>query len=95
MFNKLKQIKDLRSKAKAIQSTLAEEVIETTNKGINITMDGNQKVHTIHIPDDLLADKTRLESALVDAMNDSIKKVQKAMAKKLQNMEGFDMPTLS
>ena len=34
MFNKLKQIKDLRSKAKEIQSTLSEEIIETDTKGI-------------------------------------------------------------
>jgi len=95
MFNKLKQIKDLRTKAKSIQSTLAEEVIENETKGISITMDGNQQVQTIHVNDSLMSDKTRLEAAMVEAMNDTVKKVQKAMAKKLQDMGGLDLPGLS
>ena len=34
MFNKLKQFKDLRDKAKKIQSSLAEEIIENSSKGV-------------------------------------------------------------
>ena len=94
MFNKLKQIKDLRTKAKEIQSTLGEEVVESDTKGIKITMDGNQKVHSVSIPDDMMQDKTRLEAAMTDAMNDSVKKVQKVMAKKLQSMGDLDLPGL-
>lgn len=95
MFNKLKQIKDLRSKAKTIQSALAEELIEVNSKGINIKMDGNQKLHSITVADHLMQDKTRLESAMVDAFNESIKKVQRAMAMKLQKMGDLDIPGLS
>jgi DNA-binding protein YbaB len=95
MFNKLKQIKDLRDKAKKIQSTLAEEMIEHSSKGITVTMDGNQKVHTIHVSDELLQDKTRLEAAMVDAINETVKKVQKAMAAKLQQSGDFDLPGLN
>jgi len=95
MFGKLKQIKDLRDKAKHIQSTLAEEIIEVQSRGISITMDGNQKIHSIHIPDDLLQNKAKLESSLVDAMNEGIKKVQKAMALKLQKMGDLDFPGLT
>lgn len=94
MFNKLKQIKDLRTKAKKIQATLGEEMVETTSKGIHLKMDGNQKVHSISIPSDLMQDKARLEAALVDSLNDSIKQVQKVMAKKLQKMGDLDLPGL-
>lgn len=94
MFNKLKQIKDLRDQAKKIQSTLADEIIEHSTKGITITMDGNQTVKTIHIEDSLLQDKTKLEASLVDAMNETVKKVQKAMAMKLQQMGDFNLPGL-
>ena len=95
MFSKLKQVKDLRSKAKKIQATLAEEMIEETTKGITIRMDGNQKIHSIQFEDHLMNDKTRLEANLVDAMNSTIKKVQKKMAMKLQKMGGLDLPGLS
>lgn len=95
MLNKLKQFKDLRDKAKAIQAALAEEMIEQTTKGVTIKMDGNQQVHEIHFDDAMLQDKTRLQAAIIDAFNDSIKKVQKTMAMKLQQMGDLDIPGLS
>ena len=95
MFNKLKQVKDLRAKAKKIQATLAEEVVEETTKGITIRMDGNQNIKSIQIEDHLMNDKIRLESNMTDAMNSTIKKVQKKMAVKLQKMGGLDLPGLS
>lgn len=95
MFSKLKQIKDLRDKAKMIQSALAEELIEVEHKGVKIQMDGNQNVKLIHIEDALMSDKIRLQTVLADAMNETVKKVQKAMAMKLQKMGTLDIPGLS
>lgn len=95
MFNKLKQIKDLREKAKTMQSALAEELIEAEHKGITIKMDGNQKVHQVSIDESLMNDKTRLESTMTDAINNAVKKVQKAMVSKLQQMGDLDIPGLS
>jgi len=95
MFNKLKQIKNLRDKAKVIQSALSEEMVEHSSKGIAIKMDGNQIVKSIVIDEKLLADKARLETALAETMNEIIKKVQKKMALKLQQMGGLDLPGLS
>lgn len=96
MFNKLKQIKELRDKAKVIQGALAQEVIDVSYKGVTLQMDGNQQVKFVRITDDaLLADKERLQTVLADAMNESIKKVQKAMAMKLSKMGDLGLPGLS
>lgn len=95
MFNKLKQIKELRDKAKEIQSALSQVVVDIEHKGINVQMDGNQQVRFIKISDALMADKVKLEVALADAMNESIKKVQKEMAMHLQKMGNLDLPGLS
>lgn len=92
MFNKLKQVKDLRAKAKKIQSTLAEEVVENSSKGVTVTMDGNQNIKHLHIDDELMSDKTRLETSIADAVNDTLKKVQKKMAMKLQQSGEIDLP---
>ncbi len=64
MFNKLKQFKDIRSKAKEIQSALANEKIEgSAGWGkVKITMDGNQRVLDVTIDPSLLSDA----KALVD-----------------------------
>lgn len=95
MFTKLKQIKNLRDKAKEIQSALAEEIVDVEYKGIKMQMDGNQKVKFVQISDEMMADKTRLESAMVDVINEGVKKVQKAMAAKLSKMGNLDLPGLS
>ena len=44
MFNKLKNVKELRDQAKQMQNMLSEEKIETysDNSGIKITMNGDQ-----------------------------------------------------
>jgi DNA-binding protein YbaB len=95
MFSKLKQIKNLRDKAKEIQSALAEEIVDVEYKGIKMQMDGNQKVKFVQISDEMMADKIRLEAAMVELINEGVKKVQKAMATKLSQMGNLDLPGLS
>jgi DNA-binding protein YbaB len=95
MFSKLKQIKELRDKAKEIQGALSQVIIDVEHKGVTVQMDGNQQVRFVKISDELMADKVKLEVAMADAMNESIKKVQKAMAAHLQKMGNLDIPGLS
>ncbi|MFA6106509.1 MAG: YbaB/EbfC family nucleoid-associated protein [Patescibacteria group bacterium] len=87
MFNKLKQLKDLRSQAKTIQNVLAEETIEAEKSGIKIIMNGNMEVQSIVINDGIA--KESLEGILKSLINDAIKKTQKVMAKKMQEMGGL------
>lgn len=91
MFNKLKQFKDLRSKAKTVQSALSEEIITEERNGVKIVLNGNLEVQTVSINKDL--NKDEQEAALKSCFNDAVKKAQKVMAKKLQEMGG--LPGLS
>jgi DNA-binding protein YbaB len=90
MFNKLKQIKDLRSQAKTMQSALASETVTYDKGGVSITMDGNMTVTKLTIEDQARQD---LDKVLLDCFNESVKKAQKVMAKKMQDMGG--LPGLS
>ncbi|NCN25290.1 hypothetical protein COT94_04320 [Candidatus Falkowbacteria bacterium CG10_big_fil_rev_8_21_14_0_10_37_14] len=90
MFNKLKQIKDLRNQAKTMQNALAEEIINVNHKGIALKINGNMEVLSISISEQA---KNNLESNLKDCFNEAIKKTQIAMAKKMQSMG--NMPGLS
>lgn len=87
MFNKLKQLRDLRSQAKSIQNVLSQEIIESEKGGIKIVMNGNLEVQSITINDGIA--KESLEGVLKDLTNDTIKKTQKIMAKKMQEMGGL------
>ncbi|MFA6131097.1 MAG: YbaB/EbfC family nucleoid-associated protein [Patescibacteria group bacterium] len=90
MFNKLKQIKDLRSQAKHMQSALAEIVIVESALGgkVMITIDGNQIVQGVKIEEGLSAGE--IEKGVKDAFNQATKKLQREMAMKVKDMGGLD-----
>ncbi|HZJ40937.1 MAG TPA: YbaB/EbfC family nucleoid-associated protein [Candidatus Saccharimonadales bacterium] len=87
MFSKLKQFRDLRSQAKTIQDVLAKEIITEEKNGVKIVMNGNMEVTNITLAGGL--DKTAQESALKGCFNEAVKKAQRLMAKKLQDMGGI------
>lgn len=96
MFEKLKQFKDLRDKAKTLQSALATEKVEGTAAWgkIKIEMDGNQAITAVSIDEELLkpSEKSKLESGIKDALGDALKKAQRKMLEKMKGMEGFNLP---
>ncbi len=91
MFNKLKHLKDLRSQAKTLQNALSQETITEEKNGVKITLNGNLEITSVTIDTEL--NKDYLENTLKDCMNQAIKKTQKIMAKKMQEMGG--LPGLS
>jgi DNA-binding protein YbaB len=93
MFTKLKQFKDIRAKAKVIQDALGNESVEGSASWgkVKIMMDGNQKVTEVQIDTAMLADGPALATAVKDAVNDAIGKVQRIMASKLKDLGGDDL----
>jgi len=93
MFEKLKYLKDLRRQTKRIQETLAEETAEGSAAWgkVKIVMNGNQEVLSISIDPELMKpeNKDKLESALKEAANEVIKKIQRIMAEKMREMGGL------
>lgn len=87
MFNKLKQLKDLRSQAKTMQNALADEKIELEKNNIKISMNGNMEIIEFNINGEL--NKEEIARTTKDLVNDAIKKTQRLMAKKMQEMGGF------
>jgi len=95
MFSKLKQFKELRDQAKQMQNVLAQESAEGLAEWgkVKIKINGNQEVLSVSIDPELLATdkKEKLESAIKEASNDAIKKVQRIMADKMRQ-SGFSLP---
>ena len=88
MFNKLKQFKDLRNQAKTLQNALAQETVEYEKNGVKIIMNGNMEITKLTINTDI--QKDRLENILTEVINETIKRAQKLMAKKVQEMGGIN-----
>jgi DNA-binding protein YbaB len=87
MFNKLKQFKDLRNQAKTMQNALAQESVEYEKSGVKITMNGNMEITNLTINPGI--SPNNLQGIVKDAVNETIKRAQKVMAKKVQEMGGI------
>jgi len=87
MFNKLKHLKDLRSQAKMMQDILAQEIITVEKSGVKITMNGNMEIVSVSIEEEI--NKEKLEGIMKENINDAIKKTQRVMAQKMQEMGGI------
>ena len=88
MFNKLKQFKDLRNQAKTLQNALAQESIDYEKNGVKITMNGNLEITGLTISPDISRDQQA--GIITDVVNEAIKRAQKVMAKKVQEMGGLN-----
>ena len=98
MFSKLKQVKEIRDKAKNLQNSLANETFEGSGAWgkVKITVDGNQEVKQVEIDPALLSlsEKSKLESGIKDALKEAIKKAQKKIVEKMKESGDFDLPGL-
>lgn len=93
MFTKLNQVKEMRQQAKKLQNSLATEKVAIENKGIKLTMDGNQKIISLDIPEEMLSPnkKNDLEKYLISAYDQAVKKIQRIMVNKMKS-SGMKMP---
>jgi len=93
MFNKLKQFKDLRSRAKEIQGVLGKESAQGSAGWGKVKVDitGNQQVTAVTIEPDVMNDRAKLQDLVKDAVNDAIQKIQKIMASKMKDSGGMDL----
>lgn len=97
MFEKLKQIKDLREQAKQIKDSMGQETVrgEALGGKIMVIMDGNQEITAIDIAPELMSPehKKEVEDGVRDAIQQAIREVQKMMARKIQRGE-ISLPKL-
>lgn len=98
MLSKLKSYKDLRSQAKTVQNVMSQESAHGAGAGklVNVVMDGNQKIMSIDIADELLnvEHKEKLQKGIIEAIETATKQIQKIIAKKIQSGD-MEMPDLS
>ena len=97
MFNKLKQVRNLRSQAKSLQNTLSQETIAVEHKDCRLKMDGNQKILDLHIDPKHLNPESqkRLEEIIKELYEQALKKVQRVMMSKMKERGDLNIPGLS
>jgi len=89
MFDKMKQLMELKRQAEQIKRELEAAVIEIAEiPGIKIAVTGAQNFRSIEIAENLLRtdNKRRLEEDLVCSLNAAIKKSQAFAAQKMKDV---------
>lgn len=81
VLDKLKQLKQMRDQALAIQRELAKEKIEVEEAGVRVVMTGDQKIETLEVDGES-------KGRILEVINKAIKKSQKAAAQKMARLSG-------
>ena len=82
MFDKIKQMYELKRKADQLKKELESEVIDVESGEVKVRINAAQKILKLDYPADIDPDK------LKDAVNKSLDEAQKVAAKKMQGMMG-------
>lgn len=88
MFAKLKQIQEMRKKARELKNLLSQEKIFGTALGgkIQIEMTASQEIEKVNIDSSLLSpeQKEKVEKGIKEAFQTAMKQLQHVMIKKFQ-----------
>ncbi len=88
MFDKAKDMYQLQKKAKAVKKELKNTHIEAEEDGIVVTVNGEQEVVSVNIPEELLQNPKKLNDSLVKCFNKAIKKSQQVAAELMKDVMG-------
>lgn len=87
MFDKMKQLMEMKKQADRIKRELDAEVIDVENSGINIKINGSQNFQSIELDEGALSaeNKLKLEADLLSAVNQAINQSQQVAAEKMKS----------
>jgi DNA-binding protein YbaB len=90
IFDKLKDVNEMRKQAKQIEMMLAQEEIVGKSSGskIEITIDGNQNVKSVKVDDSIVGDRGEIARNIRDAIEDLNKKHKKMLQSKFGSLMG-------
>ena len=90
LFDKLKDVNEMRKQAKQIELMLAGEQVTGKSPGekIKITIDGNQKVLSVEVSDVIVGDRGEIARNIREALEDLNSKHKKMLQSKFGGMMG-------
>lgn len=87
MFDKIKDLYGFQKQARLIKKELKNIHIEAEVEGVIVTIDGEQEVISVVLPENETNHK-KLEGHLVKAFNKAVKKSQQIAAEKMKPIMG-------
>ncbi|MBN1870209.1 MAG: YbaB/EbfC family nucleoid-associated protein [Candidatus Omnitrophica bacterium] len=87
MFDKMKELMEMKKQADRIKRELDNAVVEVNEvKGVRIVINGSQNFQSLEIDDALVnaGDKKKLENDILRSVNAAIQKSQSAAAQRMK-----------
>ena len=87
MFDKMKELMEMKRQAERIKKELDSSLVEVNEvSGIKIVVNGSQTFKSLEIDDALIqsSNKKQLEASLLRGVNEAVKKSQNLAAQKLK-----------
>jgi DNA-binding protein YbaB len=89
MFGKIGDMYKLQKQAKEIKKELKHTHIEADSHGVQVVVDGEQKIISIEIMDQtLLQNPKKLTDVLKETLNKALDKAQKVAAEQMKGVMG-------
>lgn len=88
IFDKLKDVSEMRKQAKQIEGMLAKEIVVGQSGGgkIKITIDGNQNVQSVEVDESIAGDKSEVARHIRAALEDLTSKHKKMLQSQFGSM---------
>lgn len=88
IFDKLKDINEMRKQAKQMESLLATETVSGNSSGnkIVLTIDGNQNIKSVEVSPDIMGDKSEIARHIRAALEDLFKQHKKMLQRRFGAM---------
>ena len=90
LFGQAKDMYKLQKQAKKIKKDLANLHIEAEVDGIVVTINGEQEIIDVLIPEEMMKpeNKVQLQKSLISAFNKAVKKSQEIAAERMRDVMG-------
>jgi DNA-binding protein YbaB len=88
MLGNITQLLEMKKKAEELKAKLENITITEITNGITVDCNGNRKILAIHIPQEMMQDKIKLEDNLILAINNAVAAAEKASINDMASMAG-------
>lgn len=88
IFDKLKDVNEMRKQAKQMELLLAGQLVTGSSSGgkIKIVIDGNQQIKSVEVSPDVAGDKSEVARHIRSALEDLFKQHKKMLQSKFGSM---------
>jgi len=88
MGNMMKMAREMQSKLKQVKSELKNDLFESKAGGVSVVLNGEMELKELNIDQSELANPSKLEKNVKDAVSGALKEAKDGAARKMKGLTG-------